>query len=138
MDSLPLIQALPPISMSPTSPQHAYSPQTLHSPQPTTALSDHHYWHHSHQQQRGETVILPSYAQVQQERREQQAHSQSNQQQLGSTGEYMISNEEIHVAAMEGVKTSTLKRLVSPIRACPSSNRSFAADTDNEKRCGLS
>ena len=112
-DTLPLVQALPPISMSPTSPQHGNTPLSFHSP--TDVLGDQPDWQLSHQQQQGEAAILPSYAQVQQERKGQKAHSHPNQQHSGSTGAYTISNEEIHIAAMEGVKTSILKRLVSPI-----------------------
>ena len=118
-ETLPFVQTLPPLSLSPISPQHGYTPLSIHSPNHSTSvLGDQHQWHLPHQQQRGETAaILPSYAQAQEERREQKAHLQPNQQHTGNTGaeEYMISREEIHTAAMQGVKTSVLKRLVSLI-----------------------
>lgn len=101
--------------MSPTSPQHGYTPLSLHSPDHSTnVLGDQHQGHLSHQQQQGEAAVLPSYEQVRQERKEQKTPSQPNQQHLASAGVYTLSSEEIHIAAMEGVKTSILKRLVSP------------------------
>ena len=118
-ETLPFVQTLPPLSMSPISPQRGYTPLSIHSPDHSTSvLGDQHQWYLSHQQQRGEAAaILPSYAQVQEEKREQKAHLQPNRQHTGNTGSegYVISSEEIHTAAMEGVKTSVLKRLVSLI-----------------------